>query len=206
MHQRRSRSRTRRHPPKARVTRRKKKPARAYKVVPLIVRFLAKITLPLNEFGIPVIDTDRCWEWNAYIGKNNGYGVGYGQIRGEPDPETGGRGRLLKAHVASYLLFNGEIPYKWDVCHACDNTTCVNPQHLFAAPHKANMHDYIVKYGGLGRPKSPISVDQLKLFREEGHEPFIGEGSEDALDEGYSGGASAGAEEDCALEESEVPF
>ncbi len=198
------------HVRRTRRTRRSTTPARRrrpYVHVPLIIRFLSKVALPLNDFGIPVLDTDRCWEWGAYVGKNNGYGVGYGQIRGEPI--DGKRGKLMKAHVASYVLFNGEIPYRYDICHACDNTTCVNPWHLFAAPHKANMHDYIVKYGGLGRPKSPVTVEQLRLFRGDGYEPFIGEGGQDTYDtlvEAAAGGEPADETPDQQLEESEVPF
>jgi len=161
--------------------------------------------LPLTTEGIPCDDPLLCWTWAAYVGKNNGYGVGYGQIRGEYDEEQHRVGKLLKAHVASYLLFHGPIPYRWDVCHACDNTVCVNPHHLFAAPHKANMHDYIRKYGGLGRPKTPITVDQLTLFREQGHEPFISE-TWDPHEYDSPAGDRAATPGDCAVGESEVPF
>lgn len=165
---------------------------------------MAKVILPLTSEGIPCDDHDQCWEWNACIGKNNGYGVGYGQIRGEYDEEHQKHGKLLKAHVASYLLFHGPIPRGWDVCHACDNTICVNPHHLFVAPHKVNMHDYIMKFGRLGRPKSPISVIQLTLFREQGHEPFISETWDPH--EYEQQGTDPTATSDCPVGESEVPF
>lgn len=137
---------------------------------PLVVRFWAKVTFPLTSEGIPTDDPDQCWPWGGYIGKNFGYGVGYGQIREDSVP--GQRGRLLKAHRVSYLISIGDIPEGWDVCHACDNTICVNPHHLFAAAHRDNMHDYITKYGGLGRPKSPLPVGQLTLLRDTGAEPW----------------------------------
>lgn len=150
---------------------------------------------PLSPEGIPCDDPDECWLWGGYIGKNNGYGVGYGQIRDEP--QNGGK--LVKAHRVSYLLHHGDIPDGWDVCHACDNTICVNPHHLFAAPHKNNMHDYIRKYGGLGRPKSPITLDQLYLFREEGRDPAY------EL-EAIGAGEPSITPGDYYVDESEVPF
>ena len=157
---------------------------------PLVIRFWAKVAFPLTSEGIPTDDPDQCWHWLGYIGKNNGYGVGYGQIRGQD-----GEG-LLKAHRVSYLIAHGDIPDGWDVCHACDNTICVNPNHLFAAPHRTNMHDYIKKFGGLGRPKTLVSLDQLVLFRECGREPF------DSAETGA--GEPATAARDYDVDESEI--
>lgn len=201
MHQRRTRARAKKPRLRPRVLRREPPVVRT---VSLLIRFSAKIRLPLSPEGIPCDDPQQCWEWGAYVGKNNGYGVGYGQIRGDYDHQTRQSGKLLKAHVASYLLFHGPIPRGWDVCHACDNTVCVNPHHLFAAPHKANMQDYIRKYGGLGRPKSPVTVDQLTLFRDQGHEPFLSE-TWDPYEFDAPGDAALAADHH-ALRESEVPF
>lgn len=120
------------------------------------------VLFPLSPEGIPTDDPDLCWLWTGSRGSDRRYG----QIRED------GHGRLLKAHRVSYLIVHGDIPDRWDVCHACDTTLCVNPNHLFAAPHRANMWDYIGKYGGICRPKSPISLDQLRLFRARGVEPY----------------------------------
>lgn len=73
--------------------------------------------------------TERdCWEWQGYR-----HPKGYG--------EMGYRGRCARVHKLSYVLFRGQVPEGWDVCHTCDNPPCVNPLHLFAAPRLVNLID-----------------------------------------------------------------
>lgn len=65
-----------------------------------------------------IIIPSGCWEWI-----------------GAKDPETGyGRmgldGRLMLAHRISYLWHIGDVPKGVHVHHQCENTSCVNPEHL----------------------------------------------------------------------------
>ncbi len=49
------------------------------------------------------------------------------------------------AHRASYERWKGKIPKSLFVCHRCDNTWCINPDHLFLGTAKDNTQDAVSK-------------------------------------------------------------
>lgn len=50
-------------------------------------------------------------------------------------------GRMGRSHRLSWEIHRGPIPDgKW-VLHRCNNTRCVNPDHLYLGDHKENMDD-----------------------------------------------------------------
>ena len=65
-----------------------------------------------------------CWLWTGARGPE-----GYGQFGHEP------------AHRAAFRFFVGSIADGQQVCHHCDNPSCVRPDHLFTGTGRDNMLD-----------------------------------------------------------------
>jgi len=100
--------------------------------------------MPTYDFSSEVIERfwpkvdknteNGCWEWTAYKAKLRG--TRYGIFRAGP---------LVKAHRYSWILTNGDIPLGLKVLHKCDNSSCVNPDHLFLGTQQENILDMINK-------------------------------------------------------------
>jgi hypothetical protein len=88
------------------------------------------------RFSTSFLRTKSCWLWTR--GKTSD---GYGTFRVNGKPEL--------AHRFSYRTHNGMIPSGILVCHTCDETRCVNPDHLFLGTQNDNMKDMAAK--GRGR-------------------------------------------------------
>lgn len=106
-----------------------------------------------------------CWVWLRGLGPD-GYGSFYdGTTRPNGNP------RMVRAHRWSYERHVGPIPPGHEVCHRCDNPSCVNPDHLFVGTHTDNMRDSSTK-GRQGHPgarngRARLTADDVKAARAE---------------------------------------
>jgi hypothetical protein len=95
-----------------------------------------------------------CWIWQASKDRD-----GYGKLRFE--------GKRIRAHRASFLVHNGEIPDNLCVLHKCDVPACINPDHLWLGTHADNSKDRHKK-GRTVKGNAKITqaiADEIRLIR-----------------------------------------
>lgn len=96
------------------------------KPIPVMTRF-ERNYIPVTESG--------CWLWLGLTkpGKSLEYGLLHAY------------GRNWPAHRLAWTLYRGPIPEGFQVCHHCDVSLCVNPDHLFIGTNTDNVRDCIQK-------------------------------------------------------------
>ena len=89
-----------------------------------------------DDFWSHCIKTaDNCLIWQGtWMGKRN---LRYGQIKV--------KGKSMGAHRYSWMLSHGIIPIGLHVLHHCDNSLCVNPDHLWLGTNLDNISDCVSK-------------------------------------------------------------
>ena len=76
-----------------------------------------------------VLKSSGCWIWAGPKRRPGGYGLFWTGERRE------------RSHRMSFRLSVGPIPEGLNVCHHCDNPSCVRPDHLFIGTHRDNVLD-----------------------------------------------------------------
>ena len=106
-----------------------------------------------------------CWQWTGAV-NNKGYGIYWNTGKNLSVYKT------LLAHRVSWVLRFGAIARGLLVLHRCDNTRCVNPDHLFLGTQKDNITDSLLKgrhrYGclrGESHPESKLTNSDVREIR-----------------------------------------
>lgn len=97
-----------------------------------------------------------CIEWTA---STDGRGYGAFKLHNQ----------RWRAHRVAYELNVAPIPEGLCIIHLCDNKRCINPHHLAAATHEANMADMKMKERaahGSKHPKAKLSSEDVAKIRE----------------------------------------
>ncbi len=116
-------------------------------------RFWSKVAL--------TADPTRCWEW-----QRNKDAKGYGLFWY--------RGGMRRSHRMGFELFNHRVP-TLHILHKCDNSSCVNPHHLYEDDNAQNMRDRVERdrqHKGESCPLSKLTdtdVLQIRRLLREGH-------------------------------------
>lgn len=110
---------------------------------------------------IQINPSTKCWEWQGARDRD-----GYGHM--------GYKNKIYLVHRLAYMYYHNisesNIKNKV-VMHACDNPSCVNPNHLNLGTPKDNVHDCIkkgrrVQSKGESNGNSKLTEYQVKKIKE----------------------------------------
>lgn len=97
--------------------------------------------------------TNTCWLWTGYL-KQDGYGLF----------KVGKR--FFHVHRLAMILSGRHVPSGLCVMHACDNPSCVRPDHLSIGTKQQNSAD-MVRKGRSGHPRRRLNYEVAQTIRQE---------------------------------------
>jgi len=106
-----------------------------------IKRFWAKVDIK---------EKNMCWEWQACLVK------GYGQFRLN--------GYTEYAHRLAFMSVNKMKDTNNLILHKCNNSKCVNPNHLYEGDYCDNMKDYY-KSNYVNYSKGILNEEAVKVIK-----------------------------------------
>lgn len=100
-----------------------------------------------------------CWVWDGGCSSNG------------TDKRPSLQNKIVYRVIWEYI--NGPIPPGLFCCHKCDNSLCVNLDHIFLGTQKDNIQDALRKGRPIGRPaiKTQLSAKILNLHTK-GHSNY----------------------------------
>ena len=87
---------------------------------------------PIDRFNKKYIVDEETGCWNWIGAKCQGYGVFKGSLS-----------KNIYAHRFAYQYFNGPLDPNLEICHECNNKSCVNYNHLRQDTHSSNTIDKV---------------------------------------------------------------
>jgi hypothetical protein len=104
------------------------------------------------------INDNDCWICTSHSRSHNGY------------PYMSLKGKNVRISHYIYKRFKGEIPENHIVMHACDNSACVNPDHLKTGTVDDNIQDKVNKgrqAKGSGNGRAKLTGEQVIAIRKD---------------------------------------
>lgn len=107
-----------------------------------------------------VVNEKGCWIWQASSGGNPPYGY------------VSFEKKTVKVHRLMYSLTHpNEDISATSVLHQCDESLCINPEHLKTGTHAENMRQKALRgrcrpVRGSDNPRAKLTEDQVRFIKE----------------------------------------